>query len=75
MVSWNRHNKTVTTILDFIELSKFHLGRNMAEALVATLNRYGIAHKVSSFLKEKQSLLYITRLAPLQLITPLITTP
>ena len=34
-------------MLDFIELAKSHTGWNMAEALVDSLNRYGIAHKVS----------------------------
>lgn len=54
LVSWIRHDEPVTTILDFIELPKSHSGQNMAEALVATLNHYGIAHKVSSFSKKKR---------------------
>jgi hypothetical protein len=47
LVSWVRDNQPVTAMLDFIELAKSHSGRNMAEALVSTLERYGIAHKVS----------------------------
>jgi hypothetical protein len=47
-VSWIRNGEPITTILDFIELPKSHSGKNMAQALVNTLNRYGIAHKVST---------------------------
>lgn len=60
LVSWIRHDEPVTTILDFIELPKSHSGRNMAEALVVTLNRYGIAHKVSSFCKRRMKLTLYT---------------
>jgi hypothetical protein len=49
MVSWIRQGEPTTAILDFIELPRSHSGQNMAEALVDTLNRYGIAHKVSAF--------------------------
>lgn len=46
LVTWIRHDQPVTALLDFIELAKSHSGRNMAEAFVNTLDRYGIAHKV-----------------------------
>jgi len=48
LVTWIRDGEPVTALLDFIELAKSHSGHNMAEALVETFNRYGIAHKVSS---------------------------
>ena len=47
LVTWIRDGEPLTAMLDFIELAKSHSGRNMAEALVDSLNRYGIAHKVS----------------------------
>jgi hypothetical protein len=47
LVSWIREDHPVTAMLELIELAKSHSGNNMAEALVDTLNRYGIAHKVS----------------------------
>jgi hypothetical protein len=47
-VTWIRNGEPITTILDFIELPKSHSGQNMAQALVNTLNHYGIAHKVST---------------------------
>ncbi len=47
-VTWIRNGEPITTILDFIELPKSHSGQNMAQALVNTLNCYGIAHKVST---------------------------
>jgi hypothetical protein len=47
LVTWIHDGQPITAILDFIELAKSHTGRNMAEALVETLQRYGIAHKVS----------------------------
>jgi hypothetical protein len=59
LVSWIRNNEPVTMILNFIELPKLHSGRNMAEALVATLDRYGIAHKVSYFLFKKGKAYFI----------------
>jgi hypothetical protein len=46
-VTWIRNGEPVTTVLDFIELPKSHSGQNMAQAFVDTLNRYGIAKKVS----------------------------
>ena len=48
LVTWIRDGEPVTALLDFIELAKSHSGHNMAEALVETFNRYGIAYKVSS---------------------------
>ena len=48
LLTWIRDGEPVTALLDFIELAKSHSGHNMAEALVETLNRYGIAHKVST---------------------------
>ena len=47
-VTWIRNGNPVTMILNFIELPKSHTGRNMAQALFDTLERYGIAHKVST---------------------------
>jgi len=49
LVTWIREGEPVTAMLDFIELAKSHSGQNMAEALVDSLNRYGIAHKVSTW--------------------------
>jgi hypothetical protein len=48
LVMWIQDGEPVTALLNFIELAKSHLGHNMAEALVETFNRYGIAHKVST---------------------------
>ena len=53
LVTWIRRGEPVTTLLDFVELAKSHSGQNMAEALVDTLKRYGIAHKVSIFSERK----------------------
>jgi hypothetical protein len=58
LVSWVHDNQPVTAMLDFIELAKSHSGQNMAEAMVSTLNRYRIAHKVScSYIQAFQDLL------------------
>jgi hypothetical protein len=74
LVSWIRDGKPVTAILDFIELAKSHSGQNMAESLVETLNRYGIAHKVGfSHAHAKKKNLPAQRPVLLQLITQLIT--
>jgi len=55
-MTWIRNGEPVSTILDFIELPKSHTGRNMARALVETLERYGIAHKVSTYgIREETS--------------------
>ena len=56
-VTWIRKEEPITTILDFIELPKSHTGRNMAQALVDTLNRYGIAHKVSTCSIREETML------------------
>jgi len=56
-VTWIRNGNPVMTILDFIELPKSHTGRNMAQALVNTLERYGIAHKVSTCGIQEDSML------------------
>jgi hypothetical protein len=68
LVSWIREDRPVTAILDFIELAKSHSGKNMAEALVNTLDRYGIAHKVSfrqsehkkAYMRSRRVLLRLT---------------
>jgi hypothetical protein len=73
LVLWIHNGKLVTAILDFIKLVKSYSGWNMAEALVKTLDRYGIAHKASlSHTHAKKKNLPTQRLALLQLTTQLI---
>jgi len=58
-VTWIQNGDPITTILNFIKLPKSHLGQNMAQALVNTLNRYGIAHKVSTYGFRERNILII----------------
>jgi len=59
LVTWVREGQPITTLLDFVELGKSHSGHNMAKALVDTLKRYGIEHKVSSFSLQPKKKTYL----------------
>lgn len=46
--------ETVTHLLDFIELPYSHSDDNMAEAVEKVLTEYGIEHKVSQIIGQRQ---------------------